>query len=205
MHKCLSLWNLNILILIYRWITAASAEKPVLWMIFENIYRPNPVTVVEMYILPPKALDIVKCIFIQPEANYLLFCFLLTPHFPRVLNESHWIQNDTLILLKWLSLCVYVWFFFLCFMINKNFRVSQVYLYGLECASYCCALLVILQWDFMIFGYFSCQSYFSCLRGGPSSHPALNTHSLSAPAFSLPLQSYPHGGAAEQREICSLC
>lgn len=32
------------------------------------------------------------------KADYLLFYCLLPPHFQRVLNESHWIQNDTLIL-----------------------------------------------------------------------------------------------------------
>lgn len=79
----------------------------------KNIHRPNPVTVVEMNVLPLKTHDIVK-----PQnhsARGLYFCFfyhLISPHFQRVLNESHWIQNDNTTLLKGVSLCIYMCDFF---------------------------------------------------------------------------------------------
>lgn len=70
-------------------------QKACLGGFLKNIHRPNPVTVVEMNILPPKMFDIVKCRFILPGA----ICFFIVS-FALIFKEFSMNQNDSLILLK---------------------------------------------------------------------------------------------------------
>lgn len=132
----------------------------------KSIHRSNPVTVVEMSILTPKTHDIVKCRSILLEGKLL---FLLSPY-PSFSKSFKLIPLDS----KWypdfagdfLCLFICVTVFSLSFMSNKNFRVSQMYLYGLECEMYGSALFLVLHLDYL---YDFCSLFLSklpsCLTG----------------------------------------
>lgn len=89
-------------------------QKACLGGFLKNIHRPNPVTVVEMNILPPKMFDIVKYRFILPGA----ICFFIVSFslIFRVFNESKWLPDFAEVIF---CVCVFICVIFFSYLLWK--------------------------------------------------------------------------------------
>lgn len=159
----------------------------------KNIQRPNPVTVVEMNILPPKTHDTVKCRFVLPEGG--LSAFLLTPS--PSFSELH--MNSTGFKMTprvcWSDfLCAFIHVRYFCSYPSKQqelqgFSGVPVW-FGMWNVWLCPITDPMIDITCMNFGCFYNQScHPASLVPCHCRRPTLNVKQFVPPVFSSPLQS----------------